>query len=468
MRAINFCEMGSVLGGAALATVLFFTGCHRSVSSTPPQGAGADTAADRQPSACEMILAPQGGEDRPDREIARQQANVRNERNVVASLERLGWLYVAKARESFDPGYYKLAQQCAECLESHQPQLAEALLLQGHVLQNLHQFKAAEAVAQKLVTQRGRSFDYGLLGDALMEQGKLAAAAAAYQQMVDERPDLQAYARIAHLRWLKGDTAGALEVIELAADAASPAAPEAAAWVHTRWAWLQLQQGSLEAAARNCATALDYQRNYAPALGLQGRLFLAQGRTAEAVAALTRAVQLCPLPDYQWQLSEALREAGEETAATLVESNLLQQGTTTDPRTLALFLASRGTSASLSLRLARAELDIRADVYTHDALAWSLAANGEIRAAREEINRALMEGTHDARFFLHAAVIALRAGIPREAEQWLAKSARLRSSLLPSEQRLWRHTASELKWTDLGAEGSEAHGVTTPTSVHES
>ena len=66
-------------------------------------------------------------------------------------------------------------------------------------------------------------FDYGLLGDALMEQGRLAEAVAAYQRMVDLRPDLQSYSRVAHIRWLKGDLDGAIEVARLAARCREPA-----------------------------------------------------------------------------------------------------------------------------------------------------------------------------------------------------------------------------------------------------
>ena len=160
------------------------------------------------PEPCDLILAPHVGTGRLDMEITRLQAKLRDETNTFPYVEKLGWLFVAKARESFDPGYYKLAEQCALCLESHQPHAEEALLLRGHVLQSLHRFKEAELLARELGARRGLSFDYGLLGDVLMEQGSLSEAADAYQKMVDLKPDMQAYARISHLRWLKGDLAG--------------------------------------------------------------------------------------------------------------------------------------------------------------------------------------------------------------------------------------------------------------------
>ena len=52
----------------------------------------------------------------------------------------------------------------------------------------------------------GDAFDYGLLGDALLEQGRLDEAINFYQKMVDMRPGLQAYSRIAYVRWLTGES----------------------------------------------------------------------------------------------------------------------------------------------------------------------------------------------------------------------------------------------------------------------
>ena len=298
-----------------------------------------------------------------------------------SGLEQLGWAFVTKARESFDPGFYKLAEQCARCIEKRNPQSQEAMLLRAHVLQNLHRFKESETLARRLVQQRGLSFDYGLLGDALMEQGKLNDAVEAYQQMMNLKPDLRAYARAAHMRWLKGDLAGAIEAMQLAVSAATPQDAESAAWVNTRLAIYLFHAGKFNEAEQRCALALSLQNNYPPTLLLQGRILLAQSRFGEAVDALQSAVKLNPLPEYQWTLAEALRIAGKENEASEVEAQLCQRGASSDPRTLALYLATRHESPETALRLARAELDSRSDVFTHDALAWSLAAAGKVTEA---------------------------------------------------------------------------------------
>jgi tetratricopeptide (TPR) repeat protein len=381
-----------------------------------------------------LVLTPQTGDSRTDKEISRLQQRIRDGRNLQLGLEQLGWAFVAKARESFDPGFYKLAEQCALCIEKRNPQSQEAMLLSAHVLQNLHRFKESETLARRLVQQRGLSFDYGLLGDALMEQGKLNEAVEAYQQMMNLKPDLRAYARAAHMRWLKGDLEGAIEAMQLAVSAASPSDAESAAWVNTRLAFYKFQAGRVSEAEQRCAVALSLQDNYPPTLLLKGKMLLAQSRFGEAVDALQNAVKLNPLPEYQWTLAEALRVAGRNNEASAVEAQLCQRGVSSDPRTLALYLATRHESPETALRLARAELDSRSDLFTHDAFAWSLAAAGNLAEAHGEMQRALAEGTQDARLFFHAGVVALQAGHSADAERWLRKASELSHLLLPSER----------------------------------
>src|SRR4029077_183877 len=196
---------------------------------------------------------------------------------------------------------------------------------------------------------------------------------------------------------------------------------ESAAWVNTRLATYLFYTGKFNEAEQRCALALSLQNNYPPTLLLQGRILLAQSRVDEAVDALQNAVNLNPLPEYQWTLAEALRIAGKENEASGVEAQLSQRGASSDPRTLALYLATRHESPETALRLARTELDSRSDVFSHDALAWSLAAAGKLTEAHSEMQRALTEGPQEARLLFHAGVIASQAGHAADAERWLGK-----------------------------------------------
>src|SRR6266480_1371010 len=101
-----------------------------------------------------LVLTPQTSDSRIDKEISQLQQRIRDGRNIELWLERLGWAFVAKARESFDPGFYKLAEQCALSIEKRDPQSQEAMLLQAHVLQNLHRFNESEGLARRVAKKK--------------------------------------------------------------------------------------------------------------------------------------------------------------------------------------------------------------------------------------------------------------------------------------------------------------------------
>jgi tetratricopeptide (TPR) repeat protein len=414
---------------------------HSNNQSSPP----AQLVAPAMLDACALALVAHTGDSKTDKEIARLQQDIPGARDSVPLLERLGWMFVAKGRESFDPGFYKLAEQCANCLEARKrPGAHEALLLRGHVLQNLHRFKEAEPLARKLATERGSPFDFGLLGDVLMELGQLEEAIEAYQQMVDLKPDAAAYSRIAHVRWLKGDLNGALAAMQLAASTSSPQLPESAAWIHSRLALYELQAGDLDAATRTCRVALEFQKDYPPASLALGRILLAAGQSAEAVEPLLRAARMNPLPEYQWTLVEALHATGKTNQARVAEDKLCRTGAISDPRSFALYLATRSMQTNTALELAERELKERADVHTYDALAWALASAGRWEDARVKSEKALAEGTDDARLRLHAGIIAAKVGAMKEARRLLKLASERQQMLLPSERA---HLKSALEQT---------------------
>ena len=205
-----------------------------------------------------IATSPHTGAGQLDRDIQSAQQRVREAPEPLPYLEQLGWLYVAKARRSYDEGFYKLAEQCASALETVDPKSSAALLLRGHILISFHRFAEAEAIARELVKQRTLPFDYGLLGDAVMEQGRLAEAVNAYQCMVDLRPDLQSYSRVAYTRWLKGDLDGAFRWPSLAARAASPARPRVCVVVTYPLRALLFQRRFVADAKAACEAALTY------------------------------------------------------------------------------------------------------------------------------------------------------------------------------------------------------------------
>jgi tetratricopeptide (TPR) repeat protein len=390
----------------------------------------------------EIVLAPHDGAEREDLEIRRWQGRVAANTASASDYERLAWAFVTKARTTLDAGYYKLAEKTADLMDARFGVSPASQLVRGHVLHNLHRFREAEEIARKLAQTRGQPEDFALWSDALMERGDLAGAIAACQQLANLRPGVEAYSRIAHLRWLKGDLPGATAAMEMAMQATGPRDAEGKAWTLSRLSGYYLQAGRAAAALNAAEAAIGHVSEYAPAWLAQGRALLALARGAEAIEALTHATKLNPLPEYQWWLADALHSAGREQEAATVESNLNRRGAASDPRTLALFLATRGERVDDAVRFARDELAMRADVQTHDACAWALAAKGDLTAAETEMQRALAEGTRDARLYLHAGEIAERAGRMADATRFFHSAREILATLTPSERaRLATHAA---------------------------
>jgi hypothetical protein len=84
-------------------------------------------------------------------------------------------------------------------------------------------------------------------------------------------------------------------------------------------------------------------------------------------------------------------------------------------------------------------------VFSHDALAWALAAAGRISEAQQHINQALSERTADPRLYLHAGVIAALNRDNKQANRLLTAAAATKQMLLPSERAqldAWRRRVS--------------------------
>jgi len=394
---------------------------------------------------CETVLIPHQGDGKTDVAIRHYQ-EIASRTASSGAIERLAWAFVAKARESADSGYYRLADECARCLDSREPGSLAALLVRGHALQSLHRFREAEEVARALIDKRAEPspFEHGLLGDALLEQGRLAEAIAAYETMLDLRPGLESYSRAAHVRWLRGDAAGALDLYGLAARASSFHDPEPAAWVRSRIAALELEAGAAERALRTAGEVLERLPGHVPSLFVRGKALLARGHANEALAFLRACAEKSPIPEHLWALADVLRMTGDENGARAVEADLERSGAAGDPRSFSLYLATRGKSAADALRLAEAELRERADVHTHDALAWALLASGRPADASSRMEKALAEGTRDARLFLHAGAIDEELGRVDAARGWFARADALCAALLPSEADELRRRAGRL------------------------
>jgi tetratricopeptide (TPR) repeat protein len=324
----------------------------------------------------------------------------------------LGRAWVRRARESSDPGYYLHAEACADVVLERSPANVAAKNLRGLVLLNQHDFAAAKATAEAIIaSEPDDSTAWGTLSDAALELGDFETAVHAVDEMLKRKPGLPAYSRAAHLRFLEGDEAGAIEAVRLAIDAGlDPSDPEPLAWVLVQAAELFFQRGDYSGADAGFEQALEVAADYPPALVGRARVLLARNDPAAAGMLLRRAYEKSPLVETGSLLSQALARSGDRAGAERAYAEAEREGLRGDRRSLSVMDSTLRRSPERALELARAERAVRGDIYTDDALAWALYRAGRFEPALERIERARRLGTRDARLLFHHGAILIAAG----------------------------------------------------------
>src|SRR5262249_34290992 len=154
-----------------------------------------------------------------------------------------------------------------------------------------------------------------------------------------------------------------------------------------------------------------------------GRLQAAQGRYDDAIASFKRAQSAVPMPEYAAALADLFarsgRRAESERQLQLIDviDKMARANREKTNRNLALVFADANRNLARALELAQAELEVRGDVYTYDALAWALYRNGQFADAGEASRKALQCGTREPAFYYHAGMIAIALGNKTEAVQ---------------------------------------------------
>ena len=351
-----------------------------------------------------------------------------------------------EARLRGDVALYRRAEEACDQALAIDPASYDALRLRGWIYGGQHRFaEAAEAARRAQGMRPSDPFNFGALGDALVEMGAYAEAEAAFQTMIDLRPDSASYARGAYLRELYGDTDGALELMSRALDAAVAAGPSERAWYLAQRGELRFARGELAAAAADQSAALALTPQAPWALAGLARAFAALGRDDEAIALDRRSVEILPSPIVAAELAALLDRHGrrEEAAAALAIVEATRRLQRND-RQIAMIDADRGHDVEGALGVAEQALASRHDIYGYDAVAWCAFHAGHLARAREAMPHALALGTEDARLYYHAGMIARAAGDLPGARRDLAHALRINPRFDPRGAEIARRTLREI------------------------
>ena len=414
----------SALAGGVLAMSAALLAVGTAVGSPP--GVPAPAASPRAAAAPGLAGAIEG-----------LQASLRRSPGRAATWSDLGLAYVQQARLTADPTYYPKAEGAfAKSLELRPRDNAAALVGQATLAAARHDFGLALTLVDRSLGINDYSATaYGVKTDALTELGRYDEALIAVQRMLDLRPGLDSFTRASYQRELRGDIAGARELLQRAADGAtSPADKAFCLYYLGELAW---NNGDAGAARRSYDAALEADPSYVPALTGQAKTLAASGDVAAALSLYRQAVQEQPQPAYLLELGELLEAAGQKQAAAeqyevlrATQQLFAAQGANVDLE-LALSEADHGTPAK-ALAYAATSYRARPDsVLAEDAYAWALHRNGRDREALVVARRALRLGTRLPSLRYHLGVIEAAVGDHASARRDLRAALSLNPRFSP-------------------------------------
>ena len=345
------------------------------------------------------------------------------EQNASAnSYTELAMALSQRARETSDPAYYKQGLDLLMKARVSEPRNLEVQRAEIWLLLGQHEFANALDKAKALNAKVPDDLQtYAFLVDANGELGKYDDAEKAADFLLNLRPgNIPSLTRAGYLRELFGDLDGAAEMMERAFQRTRPTETEELAWILSQISHLRLIAGKTDLAERAASDALELFPGYHYALGALGNVRQQQGRYAEAVTLLERRYQMAPHPRNLFDLAAALDQAGETVKArqawALFETSARadMNGADNANHELVMYYVDVVHKANEALDVANLEHARRQDVYTLDAHAWALYAQGKAAAALVEIREAIAVGVKDPKILQHATLIQRAAELARK------------------------------------------------------
>jgi tetratricopeptide (TPR) repeat protein len=337
-----------------------------------------------------------------------------------------------------------------------------------------HRFADALTYAHRALSLgTGDISPFAIVGDAYTDIGEYDKAQDAYGRLIPRDMTLSpraAYARdsrLSYLKFIAGDTAGAITLMTTAvAEGVQAQLPnENLAWLYYELGEYFTHAGDAASADSAYVTALETHPGDYRALAALAKLRANNGRRAEAVVLYQKAIAIVPMPVFIAELGDLYAQTGNQTEAkkqyALVEyiGVLGHINQVLHNRDLALFYADHDMKLTEALELAQKELEVRHDVYTWDALAWALYKNNRLNEAAKASEKALQYGTRDSLLLFHAGMIAAAVGQPKQAQTELKEALQINPHFHLIFATLAQHRLAALEANAGSKEGMVRHGI---------
>jgi tetratricopeptide (TPR) repeat protein len=355
-----------------------------------------------------------------------------NSKDSAKNYNRIAADFIRKARETGDFSLNTKAENAVAKAIEIEPENFDSIKLKASLHLTFHRFAEALELGTKLDKENpNNAFVYGILTDANVELGNYAEAIKFAQKMVDLKPNMSSYTRVAYLRSLHGDSVGAVESYKMAAKIADPQDFEAQAWCNVHLGDEFYKIGKFTEAEKSYDTALQIFPNYAAAYVGKAKVRAVNNDNETAIRFFTEAQNRVPLIETVILLGDVYAKTGNADKAKQqydLAEVIEQKFGTTDQRRIAQMWADNDVKLPEALEITEREHATRKDIFTADIYAWCLYKNGNLIEAKNVIAEAMRLKTNDARFYYHAGMIEKDLGNKKDAKRLLELALKINPS----------------------------------------
>lgn len=366
-------------------------------------------------------------------------AKIKKNPNDLKSMAALVAIYIQEGRITGNLDFYnRAALKMVNDMLAKDASSFEALTFKATILLSQHRFEEGLAIAKQVQQLYPlNAYVYGLLVDGNVELGTYEAALDAADKMVSIRPDIRSYSRIAYLREIYGDIAGAIEAMELAIDAGARG-DENTEWCRVQLGRLFEKIGQVNYAKMNYTIASQNRENYPYALAGLADIAASEKKYAEALSLYLRADSLIPDHTFKEGIAALYSLTGDSAKAGQQAEDILaymqrfssgkKEGQNEDHELAHAWMGVGNYYKALEFALA--EYNRRpANIEVNETVAIVYYRKGEYEKALPYINTALRTNCKNPELLCHAGLIYAKNNMNEKAKNFLQQALSLNASL---------------------------------------